>query len=362
MPFAASFALSAATILAACVVGVAIGVYWICRGWQLLQRKRLILNAPASNIHEASAGLVEISGQAVGPYVICSPLKQIDCYHYHSIAWELKQQGKNSEWVKVAEERLHVPFYVDDSTGKMLVDPRGAELDLTCDLQGQYNRSALFGPSEMPGQIAEFLVRHGANPDRHIKVEERCIEPHDSVFVLGTLSQNPGLDVTVMPSWAQRPGKKPISSATIDEPELGGTQIIRLSQPDLSVPTVQMTQQQKIAAALVKAGTSNPSAWSAAGIGVKTAPDPAVAKIETLAVEPAAPALDQADLEIPGGFDLHPPLVLMKGSHEPSFFISWRSHRQLANSLGWKSALMLSGGPALTLTCAYLLLIHFGKL
>ena len=123
-----------------------------------------------------------------------------------------------------------------------------------------------------------------------------------------------------------------------------------------------MTQQQKIAAALVKAGTSNPSAWSAAGIGVKTAPDPAVAKIETLAVEPAAPPLDQADLEVLGGFDLHPPLVLMKGSHEPSFFISWRSHRQLANSLGWKSALMLSGGPALTLTCAYLLLIHFGKL
>src|SRR5439155_16984797 len=174
MPFAASFALSAATILAACVVGVAIGVYWICRGWQLLQRRRLILNAPASNIHEASAGLVEIRGQAVGPYVVCSPLKQIDCYHYHSIAWELKQQGKNSEWIKVAEETLHVPFYVDDGSGKVLVDPRSAEMDLHRDLQQEYHRSVLFNGPEMPGCVAGFLARHGVDPDKHMKVEEYC--------------------------------------------------------------------------------------------------------------------------------------------------------------------------------------------
>jgi hypothetical protein len=117
-------------------------------------------------------GLVEISGLAIGPYVCTSPLKQLDCYYYRSVAWELKQRGKNSEWVKVAEETLHVPFYVDDNTDRVLVDPRGADMDLHCDLQEQYNRSGIFGSSEMPGNVAEFLMRHGANPDKHIKAEE----------------------------------------------------------------------------------------------------------------------------------------------------------------------------------------------
>ena len=364
MPFAAIFAPPSGTIVAACVVGTLTGIYWICRGLQLRRRKRLILNAPASKINNALAGLLEISGDAVGPYVVTSPLNQIDCYHYQSLAWELKQQGKNSEWIKVAEETMHVPFYVDDGTGRILVDPRGAELDLSCNLQAQYNRSALFGPSEMPGHVAEFLVRHGVNPDQHIKVEERYIKAQDPVFVLGTLSQNPGLDVTVMPAWAHRRGTKSVADATTEEPELENPRIIRLSQTDASVPAAQMTQQQKIAAALMKAGASNPSAWSAAGIDVKHAPEPAIARIETLTLQPssAASATGESEVEVAGGFDLHPPTVLMKGSQEPSFFISWRSRRELASPLRWKSSLMLGGGPALILSSAYFLLRYFGKL
>jgi len=119
----------------------------------LLQRKRLILNTPASRIRSASMGLVEISGLAAGPYVLTSAFKQVECYYYHSTAWRLKQQGKNTQWVKVAEETLHVPFYLDDDTGNVLVDPRGAEMDLHCDLSEQYHRSILFSGPEMPAGI-----------------------------------------------------------------------------------------------------------------------------------------------------------------------------------------------------------------
>src|SRR5206468_5163955 len=60
--------------------------------------------------------------------------------YYRSIAWQYQQRGKNSEWVKVAEESLHVPFYIDDGSGKLLVDPSGAEMDLHCDLHEEYNQ------------------------------------------------------------------------------------------------------------------------------------------------------------------------------------------------------------------------------
>jgi hypothetical protein len=78
--------------------GAAFGLYWFYRGFQLLQRKRLILNTPASKVRSASMGLVEIGGLAAGPYVVTSPMGQTECYYYRSTAWQWKQEGRNKKW------------------------------------------------------------------------------------------------------------------------------------------------------------------------------------------------------------------------------------------------------------------------
>jgi hypothetical protein len=356
-------------LLAMAAVGTGVGTYWFYRGFRLLQRKRLILNTPASKIRSASMGLVEISGLAAGPYVIVSPLKQSECYYYRSVAWQWKQEGKSSKWVKVAEEVLHVPFYVDDNTDKVLVDPRGAEMDLHCDLYEQYNGFLPFGGAEMPGSVAEFLTRHAVDPDKKIKVEEYCIKPKNFLFVLGTLSQNPGLDASIMPAWAEHADKRfaasEINAAVPPEgPTPAPQEVIRLSAETSVLPVTAMTQQQKIAAALMKAGISSPAAWAAAGVGVKPQKSAAVV-VKTqpvklrLTIPVPRPADDFVDSE---GFDLHPAVVLMQGAHNPAFFISWRSQRDVVNSLSWKSSLMIWGGPALTVACVYFLLAHFGWL
>ncbi len=328
----------------------------------MLQRKRLIQNTPASKIRSASMGLVEVSGLAKGPYVLTSPFKGVECYYYRSIAWEMKQQGKSSNWVKAAEETLHVPFYVDDSTDKVLIDPRGAEMDLHCDFHEQYNRSALFSGPEMPGAVSQFLLRHSANPNKRIKVEEYCIKPKNFLFVLGTMSQNPGLDASIMPSWAEHAGDSLTqvagnpTRANASNGD-GPLHLIKLSGEASAMPATAMTQQQKIAAALTKAGISNPAAWKAAGINTDLLGS---AKSHTAtAVQSPEPPKQQISTE---GFDLHPPVVLMQGSHDPAFFISWRSPRDIVKSLGWKSSLMIWGGPALTLACVYFLLARFGWL
>ena len=64
----------------------------------------------------------------------------------------------------------------------------------------------------------------------------------------------------------------------------------------------------------------------------------------------------------PEQFDLQPKVVLMKGEHDPAFFISWRSQRDLVRGLNWKSVLYIWGGPALTLFCVYVLAARFGWL
>jgi hypothetical protein len=62
------------------------------------------------------------------------------------------------------------------------------------------------------------------------------------------------------------------------------------------------------------------------------------------------------------GFDLHPAVVLMKGTNNKAFLISWRSQQEFARSLGWKCALMIWGGPVLALVSLYLLLNMWGLL
>lgn len=347
-------------LLAFAAIGATAGIYWFCKGFQLLRRKRLILNTPASKVQSAAVGLVEIGGLATSPYIMLSPLKRAECYYYRSVAWQLKRRGKNTSWEKVGEETLHVPFYVDDGSGKLLVDPRGADMDLHCDFKQEYHRSLPFAGPEMPGSVADFLTRHAVDPGIGIKVEEYCIKPKNFLFVLGTLSQNPGLDATVPPSWAQRvyrkgtPDERSVVKNRADARTL--TQVVRLSESNTVVPAMAMTQQQKIAAALSKAGIANPAAWNETAGSAKAKPEPVTA----VAVETQVATEIESDLDEPEVFDLHPPVVLMKGNHQPEFYISWKSQRELVKSLGWKSDLMIWGGPALTLGCIYFLLAHFG--
>ena len=127
------------------IVGVGAGLYLFYRGFRLLQRKRLILNTPTSKIRSASLGLVEISGLATGPYTMPAPITAIPCYYARTVGWQWKQQGKNKQWVKFADETRHVPFYLDDNTAKLLVNPHGAEMDIHRDFHEEYSGS--FSPA-----------------------------------------------------------------------------------------------------------------------------------------------------------------------------------------------------------------------
>src|SRR5271167_774444 len=150
------------------VVGACAGVYLFYRGFRMLQRKRLIMDTPASKVRSASMGLVEVSGLAVGPYTVTAPITGVPCYYYRTVAWRWEQRGKNSQWVKVADENLHVPFFLDDNSGRVLVDPQGAELDIHRDFHDEFS-AALFSSSlDIPPTVSSFLVRNGVSTDRKI--------------------------------------------------------------------------------------------------------------------------------------------------------------------------------------------------
>ena len=365
------------------VLGAGAGIYLFYLGFRTLQRKRLILNTPTSKIRSASIGLVEVNGLAVGPYTMIAPITAVPCYYYRTVAWQRRQRGKHQEWEKVADESLHLPFYLDDNSGRLLVDPQGAEMDIHRDFHDEFSDSFFSSSLGVPVNVSSFLARHGVSDDKKTKVEEYCIKPKNALFILGTLAQNPGLEVSATPvqtepgrqikfklnlaqglagtvagALGSLPGVTTTTTTTIRITKTGngvpgGTQqeVIRLSSDGSPANTADMTQQGKIAAAMMKAGITSPAAWAAAGIS-----NPTAVVASSANGGAAAPGLAAEE------FDLHPPTILTKGAHDPAFVISWRSQKQIVRSLGWKSAAMIWGGPAVTLVCVYILATHFGWL
>ena len=353
-----------------CALGLCAGIGLFVYGFRLLQRRRLILDTPFSKIRSAAMGMVEISGLAVGPYTMVAPITERECFYYRTLVYEWKQQGKSKQWVKVASECLHVPFFVDDNTGRILIDPRGADLDLHRDFEQEFSDSLFTTKEPAPLNVRDFLTRHGVTTNNKIKVEEFCIKPKNSLFVLGTLTDNPALELSAQPVQDVSPIRtvtthgfslslsvgrnefqtgSPIPQFSVQH-QASEPAVIRLSS-SASLSSSEMTQQQKIAAALVKAGISSPTAWTAAGIS-STANSP----VQVLD-HSSAPTGENGDGSSNGnGFDVHPPVVLMKGMNDKTFLISWRSQKEIANSLGWKCGLMIWGGPALALLSLYLLL------
>jgi hypothetical protein len=354
-----------------CLIGICAGIYLFVQGFRLLQRRRLILDTPASKIRSASMGMVELNGLAVGPYTMVAPITARPCYCYRTFIWEWKQQGKNKQWVKVASECMHVPFFLDDNTGKVMVDPSGADLDLHRDFQQEFCDGFFTTKEEAPPNVRSFLSRHGINTSNKIKVEESCIKPKNSLFLLGTLDENPGLELTPDPvhdaetaplivgnalsfSINTEMFRTGLSPVTGDDGGFSGLSLsgglqhdpafdpiydkaisaTRATHPSPDPSTAKTADPASVAAALQKAGISSPGAWAAAQ------------------VKPTAGATSHAS----DGFDQRPAIVLRKGKNNPTFLISWRSQRDLARSLGWKCTAMIWGGPALALLSLYVLL------
>jgi hypothetical protein len=363
----------ASGLLVWCVIGFCAGMVLFFYGFRLLQRRRLILDTPLSKIRSASLGMVEISGLATGPYTMLAPITGRPCYYFRTLVWEWKQHGKNKEWVKIAGECMHVPFFLDDNTGRMLIDPRGAALDLHRDFQEEFCDSFFTTKDPAPESVRTFLARHGVMTNNKIKVEEFCIKPKNALFTLGTLAENTGLEVTPQPIRESEEigsvtiGKFSLSLSPTGFNSIGGDddvpvlaepvasradvlshEVVRLPSNTAPMKSSEMTQQQKIAAALIKAGITSPAAWSAAGL-----PSQSTSAVQVLSA-PASAAL--ADGGGSNGFDPHPRVVLRKGENNKTFLISWRSQQEVARALGWKCTLMIWGGPALALLCLYVLL------
>ena len=165
-----------------------LGGFWLLSdGWGLRRRKRLIESIPTSTIRSLALGLVEISGQAEPEdRLLSSPFSGLPCVFYSYAVEERVGSGKHTRWEPIAKGTSEQPFFVRDTTGRVLVVPFGAELILQ---EEHIVRNDWLGA--LPPTTVAGLQRLGITTERWLgsktlRCRESFILQDEQVYVLGT--------------------------------------------------------------------------------------------------------------------------------------------------------------------------------
>jgi len=150
-------------------------------------------NTPTSKIRSLAMGFVEIKGKAK-PFENMSfigPVSQIPCVYYQYLVEEYRRRGKSSRWVKLHEGDCGYSFFLEDETGKVMINPVKCKIDVTGIKTYQ---KGLF--TKDPEHIENFYkenfipVKSRFFGKRKLRLTERRIELDDELYILGNACKN----------------------------------------------------------------------------------------------------------------------------------------------------------------------------
>ena len=287
------------------IIGAVFGIYLFFQGFVFLNRKRLIQNIPTSKINALALGLVEVIGRALPstPKPFKSPYAKANCVFYHYQVQQFVRTQRSSSWRTISNGSSGVPFYIDDGTGKVLVDSKGAEIHL----ETRYISSSPDGKGSVISPWMGSTTSSGA-----MRYIEKYIMPNENVYVLGTAKKS--RDYV-----AEHQGEveKRISNWTKDKEKVKEFD----TTGDGWLDDVEFFQMRQKAEAEVRKEEGK----------------------------------EDAKRDLTGLADV----IIGKGE-EKGLIISDKSEKEITSALKGKSFLLIFGGAALTLAMVIYLLVKFG--
>lgn len=162
------------------VIGLGAGLAMFTYGFSVWREKRTIENIPTSKVRSLAMGLVEVSGRAQPKALLKSPITATDCVYYKFLVERRERRGKSDQWVTVSQGASTNYFYVDDGTGRILVDPVEADIHLSQDYR--------YSDAVSAGNTLGLLFNVGTFSQR-MRYTEWYIIPGDLVYVMGTVTR-----------------------------------------------------------------------------------------------------------------------------------------------------------------------------
>lgn len=287
-------------------------------------------------IRSMAMGLVRIHGKAAGDRLLTSPISQTPCcvYQVHIMKWrELRdQQGRQGgAWQHYGWDSAGSPFYLEDNTGRVLVNPRGAAFSI--------ESTAL---REAPGKNPSSVVVNGASDVDLLSYAARVgpsIKPAESWH---------NVEVEQLPFAMSKSRKQ---GATPDE----------IAQKPLDAFSGKAQVQEPVPATPPLPRTPTAEEIVASIEGVPTAGG------RYLFTENCILPGHEYDItgtctENPLARDEGDRNLIRKGTNEPTFLISSGSQPQVNTMLQKGAHLMVFGGGMLAVFCLVLLFLLFSLL
>lgn len=277
------------------IVGFVAGIHFFFKGFRVYREYRVLADTPEIPIRSIPMGLVEVHGKAKGDQLMNSPVTKTPCLFYR-VDIERWQQGSRGggSWVHFKTDTNGAKFYLEDQTGKALVDPRAAEFDLITTAKRETR------PSPRSALVALLT---------------------DSKAYLKMTEKHGGRDVE-LETYAGSVAGSPDSSPAASLERLGA----------LAIPNI---------------GGGSPGGYRLT---------------EYCILADHWYDVTGTCIENPNPKDETDRNMIVKGTNEPTFLISWRSEGNLEGTLRKRAATYVFGGAGLSVLCLAFLLANFGWL
>jgi hypothetical protein len=161
-------------------------------GFRRIRLKRTIENLATSRSAGVAYGLAELLGNAeFGPQdePLKGPLTGRDCTWYHYVVKERRGSGKNARWVTIQDVRVDRRFWLQDSEGRIPIDPNKAEMMVACCDSKRQGRLRYSEHRIEPGTEVYVLGSAEIDPQTQSSLLMRR-GPKDQPFLISDLSEN----------------------------------------------------------------------------------------------------------------------------------------------------------------------------
>lgn len=175
-------------ILGYSIAGLFFGIFIFFKSFGKYKEKKLIENTPTSKVRSIAMGPVEIYGEVIENKsdLITAPFSRKKVAYCKWTIEEYRKSGKHSKWVTVKRGVIGKYFYLKDKTGSVLVEVKGANVDIPIDNESK----------RVNDKIKSFLDSQGISYktwifNKQMRFREYFLEQGDKVYIFGNAGDNP---------------------------------------------------------------------------------------------------------------------------------------------------------------------------
>ena len=145
-----------------------VGVVLFIVGFLTYRKYRIMADTPMIPVRSVPMGLVHVQGKSTGDATLTSPLTCVPCYYYEVKVEKLVKRDNREEWETTSTEKVENPFYLEDESGKILVNPKNAEYEVPRTFMGELRPRTLLSIGRSPRSFDETLGVPPP-PDDHLR-------------------------------------------------------------------------------------------------------------------------------------------------------------------------------------------------